>query len=180
MEFIQTKLAGVVLIKPRVFADERGFFYESYNKSLFVANGIVDEFIQDNHSKSNKGVLRGLHYQLNPHAQGKLVRCISGAVFDVAVDIRRGSPTFAQWVGYELSAANKYMLWLPSGFAHGFVTLQDNSEFVYKTTAEYAPEYDRGIKYDDPAIGIVWPNLAGEFILSPKDRLQPELKLAEF
>ncbi len=180
MEFIQTKLAGVVLIKPRVFADERGFFYESYNKSLFVANGIFDEFIQDNHSKSNKGVLRGLHYQLNPHAQGKLVRCISGAVFDVAVDIRRGSPTFAQWVGYELSAANKYMLWLPSGFAHGFVTLQDNSEFVYKTTAEYAPEYDRGIKYDDPAIGIVWPNLAGEFILSPKDRLQPELKLAEF
>mgnify|MGYP000479335337 FL=1 len=178
MEFIRTAIEDVILVKPKVFGDERGFFMESYRKSLFQANGIVPEFIQDNHSKAAKGVLRGLHYQLDPKAQGKLVRCVSGAVFDVAVDIRRGSPTFGQWFGCELSAENKYMLWIPAGFAHGFVTLEDNTEFLYKTTGEYAPECDRGIKYDDPAIGIEWPVL-GELLLSDKDQKQPLLKDAE-
>ena len=178
MEFIKTFIPEVILVKPKVFGDERGFFMESYRKSLFQANGIMLEFIQDNHSKSAKGVLRGLHYQLDPKAQGKLVRCVSGAVFDVAVDIRRGSPTFGQWFGCELSAENKYMLWIPAGFAHGFVTLEDNTEFLYKTTGEYAPECDRGIKYDDPAIGIEWPQL-GELLLSDKDQKQPLLKDAE-
>ena len=178
MEFIKTFIPEVILVKPKVFGDKRGFFMESYRKSLFQANGIMSEFIQDNHSKSAKGVLRGLHYQLDPKAQGKLVRCVSGAVFDVAVDIRRGSPTFGQWFGCELSADNKYMLWIPAGFAHGFVTLEDNTEFLYKTTGEYAPECDRGIKYNDPAIGIEWPAL-GELLLSDKDKKQPLLKDAE-
>lgn len=178
MEFMKTFIPEVILTKPKVFGDERGFFMETYRKSLFQTNGITPEFIQDNHSKSAKGVLRGLHYQLDPKAQGKLVRCVSGAVFDVAVDIRRGSPTFGKWFGCELSAENKYMLWIPVGFAHGFVTLEDNTEFVYKTTGEYAPECDRGIKYDDPAIGIEWPVL-GELLLSDKDQRQPLLKDAE-
>ncbi|RTL10539.1 MAG: dTDP-4-dehydrorhamnose 3,5-epimerase [Neisseriaceae bacterium] len=178
MEFIRSAIEDVILVKPKAFGDERGFFMESYRKSLFQANGILPEFIQDNHSKSVKGVLRGLHYQLDPKAQGKLVRCVSGAVFDVAVDIRRGSPTFGKWVGYELSAANKQMLWIPAGFAHGFVTLQDSTEFLYKTTAEYAPECDRGIKYDDPLIGIEWPEV-GELILSDKDQKQPLLNDAD-
>lgn len=178
MEFIQTAIPEVILIKPRVFGDARGFFVESYKKSLFHANGITDEFIQDNHSKSAKGVLRGLHYQLNPKAQGKLVRCVKGAVFDVAVDIRRNSLTFGKWVGYELNEDNKQMLWIPAGFAHGFVTLEDNTEFLYKTTNEYAPECDRGIKYDDPSIGITWPRL-DNLLLSDKDQKQPLLKDAE-
>lgn len=178
MQFIKTAIPEVILIKPKAFGDERGFFVESYKKSLFHANGITEEFIQDNHSKSAKGVLRGLHYQLNPKAQGKLVRCVSGAVFDVAVDIRRGSPTFGKWVGYELNAENKSMLWIPAGFAHGFVTLADDTEFLYKTTSEYAPECDRGIKYDDPAIGIEWPSL-DKLLLSDKDQKQPLLNNAE-
>ncbi|RTL01190.1 MAG: dTDP-4-dehydrorhamnose 3,5-epimerase [Proteobacteria bacterium] len=175
MEFISTAIPEVILIKPKVFGDERGFFLESYKKSLFHANGITEEFIQDNHSKSSKGVLRGLHYQLDPKAQGKLVRCVAGAVFDVAVDIRRGSPTFGKWVGFELSAENKHMLWIPAGFAHGFVTLEDNTEFLYKTTGEYAPECDRGIRYDDPEIGIIWPIIDG-LLLSDKDLKQPLLQ----
>lgn len=178
MEFIKTAIPEVILIKPQVFGDDRGFFCETYKKSLFHANGIDAEFIQDNHSKSCKGVLRGLHYQLNPKAQGKLVRCVKGVVFDVAVDIRKGSPTFGRWVGYELSEVNKQMLWIPEGFAHGFVTLEDNTEFLYKTTNEYAPECDRGIKYDDPRIGIVWPKL-DKLILSAKDQQQPPLGEAE-
>jgi dTDP-4-dehydrorhamnose 3,5-epimerase len=178
MEFIRTAIEDVILIKPKVFGDERGFFLESYKKSLFAANGIDVEFIQDNHSKSSKGVLRGLHYQLDPKAQGKLVRCVTGSVFDVAVDIRHGSPTFGKWVGFELSAENKQMLWIPAGFAHGFVTLEDGTEFLYKTTGEYAPECDRGIKYDDPAIGINWPQI-GELLLSDKDKKQPLLKDAD-
>lgn len=178
MEFIKTAIPEVILIKPKVFGDDRGFFLESYKKPLFAANGIDYDFIQDNHSMSAKGVLRGLHYQLNPKAQGKLVRCVSGSVFDVAVDIRSGSPTFGQWVAYELSASNKQMLWIPPGFAHGFITLEDNTQFLYKTTNDYAPEYDRGIKYDDPAIGIVWPKV-GELLLSTKDQAQPLLKDAE-
>jgi len=178
MEFIKSAIPEVILIKPKVFGDDRGFFLESYKKLLFAANGIDYDFIQDNHSMSAKGVLRGLHYQLNPKAQGKLVRCVSGSVFDVAVDIRRGSPTFGKWVGYELSATNKQMLWIPPGFAHGFITLEDNTQFLYKTTNDYAPEYDRGIRYDDPAIGIVWPEI-GELLLSGKDQVQPLLKDAE-
>ena len=178
MEFINTAISGVVLIKPKVFGDDRGFFMESYRKSLFHEHGITEEFIQDNHSKSTKGVLRGLHYQLNPKAQGKLVRCVKGAVFDVAVDIRKGSPTFGKWVGYELSEENKQMLWIPVGFAHGFVTLENNTEFLYKTTGEYAPDCDRGIKYDDSAIGIEWP-LLDNLLLSEKDKVQPLLRDAE-
>lgn len=178
MEFISTAIPEVILIKPKVFGDERGFFLESYKKSLFHVNGITEEFIQDNHSKSSKGVLRGLHYQLDPKAQGKLVRCVAGAVFDVAVDIRRGSPTFGKWVGFELSAENKHMLWIPAGFAHGFVTLEDNTEFLYKTTGEYAPECDRGIRYDDPEIGITWPIIDG-LLLSDKDLKQPLLQNAD-
>lgn len=178
MEFIKTAIPDVILIKPKVFGDERGFFLESYKKSLFHAHGITEEFIQDNHSKSAKGVLRGLHYQLDPNAQGKLVRCVSGSVFDVAVDIRKGSPTFGKWVGYELSEENKQMLWIPAGFAHGFVTLEDNTEFLYKTTGEYAPECDRGIRFDDPEIGIVWPKL-DSLLLSDKDQKQPCLQDAE-
>lgn len=178
MEFVRTEISDVILVKPKVFGDERGFFMESYRKSLFQANGITPEFIQDNHSKSAKGVLRGLHYQLDPKAQGKLVRCVAGSVFDVAVDIRRGSPTFGKWVGFELSAENKQMLWIPAGFAHGFVTLEDNTEFLYKTTGEYAPECDRGIKFDDTEIGIEWPEI-GELLLSEKDKKQPLLKDAE-
>jgi dTDP-4-dehydrorhamnose 3,5-epimerase len=178
MEFIKTAIPEVILIKPKVFGDTRGFFLESYRKSLFVDNGIRDEFIQDNHSKSNKGVLRGLHYQLNPHAQGKLVRCVRGSVFDVAVDIRKGSPTFGQWVGFELSDHNQQMLWIPVGFAHGFVTLEDDTEFLYKTTGEYHPASDRGIKFDDPTIDIKWPEV-GELFLSEKDQHQPSLANAE-
>ena len=178
MEFIQTAISGVVLIKPKLFGDERGFFFFFFKKYLCVANGIGADFIQDNHSKSAKGVLRGLHYQLDPNAQGKLVRCVSGSVFDVAVDIRKGSPTFGKWVGYELSEENKQMLWIPAGFAHGFVTLEDNTEFLYKTTGEYAPECDRGIRFDDPEIGIVWPKL-DSLLLSDKDQKQPCLQDAE-
>jgi dTDP-4-dehydrorhamnose 3,5-epimerase len=178
MEFIHSQIPDVILIKPKVFGDARGFFIESYKQSLFEKHGITNNFIQDNHSMSAKGVLRGLHYQLNPQAQGKLVRCVNGAVFDVAVDIRRGSPTFGKWVSYELSAENKYILWIPAGFAHGFITLENNTEFLYKTTAEYAPELDRGIKYDDPAIGIKWPDI-GTLSLSEKDQKQPSLKDAE-
>lgn len=179
MEFIKTELTDVILINPQVFGDERGFFIESYKKSEFYANGITAEFIQDNHSKSSYGVLRGLHYQLEPKAQGKLVRCVSGAIFDVAVDVRKSSPTFGRWVGYELSANNKCMLYIPPGFAHGFVTLTDSAELLYKTTNEYSPSHDRGVMYNDPQIGILWPSINGELILSNKDKQQPLLKDAE-
>jgi dTDP-4-dehydrorhamnose 3,5-epimerase len=178
MEFEPTKLSGVVLIKPKVIGDSRGFFIEAYKESLFQAHGIHDRFIQDNHSKSAQNVLRGLHYQLNPAAQAKLVRCVRGAIFDVAVDIRRGSPTFGQWVGYELTEENHHMLWIPAGFAHGFMTLASDNHIIYKTTAEYAPACDRGIKFDDPAIGIEWPTL-NNVILSTKDQQQPLLQDAE-
>ena len=178
MEFIPSSIPEVTLIKPEVFGDSRGFFMESYKKSLFEKNGIAPNFNQDNHSTSSQGVLRGLHYQLNPKAQGKLVRCIRGSVFDVAVDIRVNSPTFGKWVGYELSSDNKQMLWIPEGFAHGFVVLEDNTEFLYKTTNEYAPEFDRGIQYNDPSIGIKWPDI-GQLSLSDKDKKQPLLQNAE-
>ena len=180
MKFTPLAIPEVVLIEPRVFGDSRGFFLESFKQELFnQATGTQHDFIQDNHSRSSKGVLRGLHYQLNPHAQGKLVRVITGAVFDVAVDIRRSSPTFGRWVGAELTADNHHQLWIPPGFAHGFVVLSDTADFVYKTTAYYAPETDRGILWNDPDIGIEWPQLDIPFSLSDKDQKQPAFKLAE-
>ena len=180
MKFTPLAIPEVVLIEPKVFGDSRGFFLESFKQELFnQATGTQHDFIQDNHSRSSKGVLRGLHYQLNPHAQGKLVRVITGAVFDVAVDIRRSSPTFGQWVGAELTAENHHQLWIPPGFAHGFVVLSDTADFVYKTTAYYAPETDRGILWNDPDIGIEWPQLDIPFSLSDKDQKQPAFKLAE-
>ena len=180
MKFTPLAIPDVFLIEPKVFGDARGFFLESFRQDLFnQATGTNFEFIQDNHSRSSKGVLRGLHYQLPPHAQGKLVRVISGAVFDVAVDIRRSSPTFGQWVGAELSAENHHQLWIPPGFAHGFVVLSDIADLVYKTTAYYAPESDRGLLWNDPDIAIAWPQLDTAFSLSEKDRHQPAFKQAE-
>ncbi len=158
MKVIDTKIPDVKILEPTIFGDERGFFFESFNKRIFEnAVGNKIDFIQDNHSKSTKGVLRGLHYQLNPNAQGKLVRCVVGEVYDVAVDIRKNSKTFGQWVGVILSAENKRQLWIPEGFAHGFLTLSDVAEFVYKTTNYYAPDSDRGILWNDPTISIDWP-----------------------
>jgi dTDP-4-dehydrorhamnose 3,5-epimerase len=148
----------------------RGFFFESFNQQVFnAATGLNLQFVQDNHSRSAKGVLRGLHYQLAPHAQGKLVRCIRGAVFDVAVDIRPSSPTFGKWVGVELSDQNHRQFWIPPGFAHGFLTLTDSAEFLYKATGYYAPSHERSILWNDPSIGIVWPDLDGQIQLSAKD-----------
>ena len=159
----------VILFEPTVFTDERGFFFESFNHKKFEeAVGYSVNFVQDNHSKSIKGVLRGLHYQLPPMAQGKLVRVTQGEVFDVAVDIRKSSPTFGQWVGEHLSAENKKQLWVPVGFAHGFVVLSETAEFLYKTTDYYAPEFERSIKWNDSEIGINWPSDA-EPQLSKKD-----------
>lgn len=158
MQATRLAIPDVILITPKVFGDERGFFFESYSQRMFEQlTGLRPTFVQDNHSKSQRGVLRGLHYQLPPKAQGKLVRVTQGEVFDVAVDIRKGSPTFGKWVGEILSAENKNQLWIPEGFAHGFVTLSDTAEFLYKTTDYYAPEYERCIAWDDPAIGIRWP-----------------------
>ncbi|WP_448675600.1 dTDP-4-dehydrorhamnose 3,5-epimerase [Pseudomonas sp. LY-1] len=166
-----TKLAipDVVLFEPKVFGDDRGFFFESFNANAFMdATGLNNVFVQDNHSRSIKHVLRGLHYQLEPKAQGKLVRVVEGAVFDVAVDIREHSPTFGQWVGEILSAENKRQLWIPAGFAHGFLTLSDTAEFLYKTTNYYAPECEGCIAWDDPQISIKWPE-GFEPQLSKKD-----------
>ena len=170
MDFQQLAVPEVVLFSPRVFGDDRGFFFESFNARYFEeATGCKLNFVQDNHSKSVKGVLRGLHYQLPPHAQGKLVRVVQGAVFDVAVDIRKSSPTFGLWVGAELSGENKKQLWIPSGFAHAFVTLSETAEFLYKTTDYYAPEAERCIAWNDPDIGIKWP-YSGVPVLSAKDQ----------
>ncbi len=178
-EFIKTEIPEVIVVKPKVFSDERGFFLEFYKRSEFVAFGIDEEFVQDNHSKSVKGVLRGLHYQLYPKAQGKLVRCIKGKIFDVAVDIRRGSPTFGKYVSVELSADNGLMLFIPKGFAHGFLTLSEEAEIIYKVSgAEYSKEHDRSIRWDDPDINIKWP-LEKEPILSQKDSDAPFLKDAD-
>jgi len=169
MKFTRLAIPDVVLFEPRVFGDERGFFFESFNQKVFQeATGTAPNFVQDNHSKSTKGVLRGLHYQLSPKAQGKLVRVVQGEVFDVAVDIRKNSPTFGQWVGETLSAENKKQLWIPEGFAHGFLTLSDNAEFLYKTTNFYAPEFEYCIQSHDSEIGINWPETTDP-ILSPKD-----------
>lgn len=155
MQYEKLAIPEVVLFTPKVFGDERGFFFESFNQNVFEqATGTAPAFVQDNHSKSVRGVLRGLHYQLPPHAQGKLVRVVQGAVFDVAVDIRHSSPTFGRWVGALLSADNQQQLWIPPGFAHGFVTLSDTAEFLYKTTDFYAPSAERAIIWNDPAIGV--------------------------
>lgn len=179
MEFIKTALPEVILIKPKVIGDSRGFFMESYKKSGFQEHGIDVDFVQDNHSLSVYGVLRGLHYQLQPKPQAKLVRCVSGKIFDVAVDIRIGSPNFGKWVGYEISAENKNMLYIPTGFAHGFLTLSDEAELVYKVDAEYNLACDRGILYNDPQINIFWPTINVPYILSDKDLKQPCLNNAE-
>ncbi|OYU15597.1 MAG: dTDP-4-dehydrorhamnose 3,5-epimerase [Alphaproteobacteria bacterium PA4] len=174
----ETALPGVMLIEPKVFGDDRGFFLESWNASAFATAGLDMDFVQDNHSRSARGVLRGLHYQLGT-PQGKLVRVTSGAVFDVAVDIRRSSPHFGRWVGYELSDANKRMLYVPPGFAHGFCVLSDSADFLYKCTTLYNAPTDRGIRWDDPAIGIDWP--LGDMVpqLSGKDAVAPLLADAE-
>lgn len=170
MNVIDTRIPDVKIIEPKVFGDERGFFFESFNQKLFEeAIGRPVTFVQDNHSKSSKGVLRGLHYQLSPYAQGKLVRCVVGEVFDVAVDIRKNSPTFGQWVGLNLSAENKRQLWIPEGFAHGFLTLSETAEFVYKTTSFYHQASERSIRWDDRDISIAWPCTGNGFVLASKD-----------
>ena len=170
MKITPTAIPDVLLIEPRVFGDARGFFFESFNQKSFAeATGVNLPFVQDNHSKSVKGVLRGLHYQLEPHAQGKLVRVTQGEVFDVAVDLRKDAKTFGQWVGVTLSAENKQQLWIPPGFAHGFLVLSDTAEFLYKTTDYYAPQAERSLRWDDPTLAIAWP-LEGEPILADKDR----------
>ena len=178
MEVIPTKIPDVLMIEPTVFGDDRGFFYESFNKRRFEdATGIAADFVQDNHSKSNKGVLRGLHYQIK-QAQGKLVRVISGEVLDVAVDIRRSSSTFWQWVGAILSGDNKRQFWIPEGFAHGFVVLSDTAEFLYKTTDYYAPEFERCIRWDDAELSIDW-QISVEPLVSEKDAKGVSFKTAE-
>lgn len=178
MKITKTKLDGVVIIEPDVFGDNRGFFMESWNKKKMVEAGLDYDFVQDNHSKSTvKGTLRGVHFQKGDKAQAKLVRCVKGAVLDVAVDLRRNSPTFKQWVGVELSEENKKQLLIPRGFGHGFVTLTDDVEFLYKADNYYAPEADAGIRWNDPEIGVEWG--VENPILSEKDKKNPFLKNAE-
>ena len=180
MQATRLRIPEVVLIEPKVFGDARGFFTESFNQQAFdAATGSQYTFVQDNHSRSSQGVLRGLHYQLPPHAQGKLVRVVRGAVWDVAVDIRRSSPTFGQWVAETLTEDNHKQLWIPPGFAHGFVVLSDSADFLYKTTNYYAPQSDRGILWNDADIGIQWPDLGMNVLLSDKDQKQAAFKLAE-
>lgn len=185
MKLIQTRIPEVVIIEPAVFSDDRGWFMESFNQQRFVAElaklGLPAPrpFVQDNHSCSKKGVLRGLHYQLQPSAQGKLVRVVQGAAFDVAVDIRKGSPTFGQWVGVELNPQNNRQLWVPEGFAHGFLTLSDDTHFLYKTTDVYAKDCERAIVWNDPDIGIEWPLDGLVPNLAPKDAQAPRLKNAD-
>lgn len=170
MNIIKTAIDGVLIFEPKVFGDERGFFFESFNQMIFEqAIGRSVNFVQDNHSKSTRGVLRGLHFQTGEHAQGKLVRCTAGEVFDVAVDIRKDSPTFGEWVGVTLSAENKRQLWIPEGFAHGFVTLSDTAEFLYKTTQFYHPQSERCLMWNDETVNVLWPAL-DTLTLSEKDR----------
>ncbi|MFM9912115.1 MAG: dTDP-4-dehydrorhamnose 3,5-epimerase [Methylophilaceae bacterium] len=178
MNVIPTPIPDLLILEPKVFGDSRGFFFESYNENAFhAATGLRPSFVQDNHSRSAKGVLRGLHYQIQ-QPQGKLVRVTEGKVFDVAVDIRRSSPTFGKWFGAHLSAENRRMMWVPAGFAHGFLVLSEFAEFLYKTTDFYAPEHERSISWNDPAIGVQWP-LQGAPFLSAKDQQASLLKAAE-
>lgn len=177
MKVIPTDIAEVILLEPRVFGDARGFFAETYNKRALEGIGVCADFVQDNHSRSAKNVLRGLHYQiLQP--QGKLVRVVAGEVYDVAVDLRRHSPTFGKWTGFRLSADSQRIAWIPPGFGHGFLVLSESADFVYKTTDYYAPEYERSVAWNDPEIGIVWP-LTAEPILSTKDQAAKPLREAE-
>ena len=178
MKAIPSAIPEVMLLEPNVFGDQRGFFFESFNARQFEAlTGVTDVFVQDNHSKSARNVLRGLHYQIK-QPQGKLVRVTAGAVFDVAVDLRKSSPTFGRWVGFELSAENKRQMWIPAGFAHGFAVTSESAEFLYKTTDYYAPQHERAIRWDDPALGIEWP--AGlQPLLSGKDQQASLLADAE-
>ena len=181
MQITATALPEVLLLEPKVFGDERGFFFESWNQRAFnAAVGREIEFVQDNHSRSRQGILRGLHFQRPPHAQGKLVRVVSGSVFDVAVDIRRESPNFGRWVGYELSATNHRQLWIPPGFAHGFLVLSDTADFLYKTSDYYAPSAEGCVRWDDPAIGIDWPALPVPPTLAARDREAPLLADAQW
>ncbi len=173
-EFVRLSIPDVILIKPKVFEDERGFFMETYKKSDFEKAGIKCEFVQDNHSKSKYGVLRGLHFQKEPYAQAKIVRCVRGVIYDVAVDLRRNSPTFGKYVAVILSEFNRYMLYIPRGFAHGFLVLSDEAEVIYKVDNEYAPEYECGLIWNDPDVNIPWP--IDNPILSEKDRKWPTLR----
>jgi dTDP-4-dehydrorhamnose 3,5-epimerase len=179
MQIQTTTIPDVLIIEPKIFGDERGFFYESFNAKRFTElTEVKANFVQDNHSKSGKNVLRGLHYQIQ-HAQGKLVRVVAGEVFDVAVDLRKQSTTFGQWVGVLLSAENKRQLWIPEGFAHGFMVTSDSAEFLYKTTDYYAPEHERSLLWNDPAVGINWPLQDEEPLLSNKDKVGKLLNEAE-
>ncbi|MEQ1560827.1 MAG: dTDP-4-dehydrorhamnose 3,5-epimerase [Methyloglobulus sp.] len=179
MQITKTAIPDVLIIEPKVFGDERGFFYESFNANKFAElTGVKRNFVQDNHSKSAKGVLRGLHYQIQ-QSQGKLVRVVTGEVFDVAVDLRKQSPTFGHWVGVLLSAENKRQFWIPEGFAHGFLVTSETAEFLYKTTDYWAPEHERSLLWNDPAIGIDWPLNGEEPLLSNKDKVGKQLSEAE-
>ena len=179
MQITRLAIPDVILIEPKVFSDARGFFFESFNQRAFnAATGTDYQFVQDNHSRSSQGVLRGLHYQIQ-QPQGKLVRVVQGAVLDVAVDIRKSSPTFGQWVGVELNADNHHQLWVPPGFAHGFVVLSETAEFLYKTTDYYAPEYERCIAWDDPALAIDWKDIKLTIKLSNKDQQGSKMDNAE-
>lgn len=180
MEILKTKLPEVLLIKPKVFKDNRGYFFESYNKKIFEENAYNYSFIQDNESFSQYGVIRGLHYQLSPYAQTKLIRVIQGKIYDVAVDIRQGSPTFGQWVGYELTAENKSQLLIPKGFAHGFSVLSETAIIQYKCDEFYHPESERGIAFNDPELNIDWRVPIENAIISSKDKVLPNLNEADF
>ena len=177
MELLNTSLPEVLLLKPRVHGDHRGFFMETYRKEDFEKAGISADFVQDNHSKSARGILRGLHYQIK-QPQGKLIRVVAGEIFDVAVDMRRSSPTFGLWVGVVLSAENKHALWVPPGFAHGFYVISEEAEVIYKTTTYYAPEHERSLLWNDPLLNISWPEKAS-VVLSDKDRNAPMFAVAE-
>ena len=177
MKVIPTAIPDVLILEPNVFGDDRGFFFESWNRRNLAEAGIDADFVQDNHSRSQKNVLRGLHYQIE-HAQGKLVRVTAGAVYDVAVDLRRSSPTFGQWVGFGLSAADHRMAWIPPGFAHGFYVISDAAEFLYKTTDYYSPAHERTLQWNDPQLAIPWP-LSGEPLLAAKDKAGTPLATAE-
>lgn len=179
MQIVATAIPDLLVIEPKVFGDDRGFFYESFNQRRFTElTGITDTFVQDNHSKSARNVLRGLHYQIR-QAQGKLVRVVAGEVLDIAVDIRRSSPTFGKWVGMRLSAENKKMFWIPKGFAHGFVVLSESAEFLYKTTDYWAPEHERSIIWNDPDLNIDWQLGSATPLLSAKDQAGKRLREAE-
>lgn len=179
MEVIQTPIAGLLIIKPRVFEDARGFFFESYNRNKFKESGIEQDFCQDNQSQSTYGVIRGLHYQLYPHSQSKLVSAVVGAVWDVAVDLRKDSPTFGQWYGVELSAENKLQFLIPRGFAHGFSVLSETALFSYKCDNFYDQQHERGIVYNDPTLNIDWKIPADKAIVSAKDQIYPRFNQAE-